>query len=676
MTSSTALDVEVDKLIKLIQQKAEVKSGIGPDRALQARKLFRKAMDMPLTKDMFRENLHRVFCINLSEQTLDALFRRYDADNDGKIDMGEFAKQILDSDFPQNGRGLRFEEENPEMFSVSREFKKHAPKTRLQLFKGTVEQAESFLVGKILNIGNPRRGFASFMNQAPISGEITFDTFQKTIRNCMFVTFEGGVLEEIFRSWDTDNDGVLRYYEFSRKLKPNAFTGRSWLDDTEERGAQTVRRNKEQAKNLDMKTLPVSLAKWGWSLNKIEQNIRNKLLLLVQDDNDRTRSIFGLFGALGKNKPFISVTEFLEIMRGRLQIVLSAHEGQMLAQRYSSAESGLGSDGYSNIDLHVFTKTVFPLQYDDSLFYLQFEERGLEELAAKRHRQEELLKSMPSGGDFNFSANHLIRIMQAKVIENSEKEMQQFLFLRSVFRVPPDDIEDNFVTLSRFSQGLARFGFAIDPNDQRYVFEAVFDNTKKGAILLHDFHKKLMTTKLPPRDRFIKHLKPGAAAAMIPESFQFPNKKRTRLPQTMDEMLQEPKKTEKADSQITPSWQPEEDAPTHSPAAVVERLVPSPPQGMKAYKSHYDRAHEMHRDATVVRVKELDAKIPAVEHGQEHLSLARLKKFVPKKNASPRSPRSPRKVPDHLYHSPVAKARLEKHIRAASMGSPRRMGQS
>merc|ERR1711988_1442438 len=163
---------------------------------------------------------------------------------------------------------------------------------------------------------------------------------------------------------------------------------------------------------------------------------------------------------------------------------------------------------------------------------------------------------------------------------------------------------------------------------------------------------------------------------MIPESFQFPNKKRTRLPQTMDEMLQEPKKTEKADSQITPSWQPEEDAPTHSPAAVVERLVPSPPQGMKAYKSHYDRAHEMHRDATVVRVKELDAKIPAVEHGQEHLSLARLKKFVPKKNASPRSPRSPRKVPYHLYHSPVAKARLEKHIRAASMGSPRRMGQS
>lgn len=44
-------------------------------------------MDMPLTKDMFRENLARVFSINLPEVTLDALFRRYDADNDGKIDM-------------------------------------------------------------------------------------------------------------------------------------------------------------------------------------------------------------------------------------------------------------------------------------------------------------------------------------------------------------------------------------------------------------------------------------------------------------------------------------------------------------------------------------------------------------------------------------------------------------
>ena len=91
----------VDALIKLIQEKAELKSGVGPDRALQARKLFRKAMDMPLTKDMFRENLVKVFSISLDETTLDALFRRYDADNDGNIDMGEFAKQILLEDFPK-----------------------------------------------------------------------------------------------------------------------------------------------------------------------------------------------------------------------------------------------------------------------------------------------------------------------------------------------------------------------------------------------------------------------------------------------------------------------------------------------------------------------------------------------------------------------------------------------
>ena len=58
-------------------------------------------MDMPLTKDMFRENLVKVFSISLDETTLDALFRRYDADNDGNIDMGEFAKQILLEDFPK-----------------------------------------------------------------------------------------------------------------------------------------------------------------------------------------------------------------------------------------------------------------------------------------------------------------------------------------------------------------------------------------------------------------------------------------------------------------------------------------------------------------------------------------------------------------------------------------------
>ena len=370
--------------------------------------------------------------------------------------QGEFSKQILEPDFPQNGRGLRFEEENPEMYSVSREFKKHAPQTQLQLFKGNVEKAEQFLINKIVNIGNPRRGFACFLSQAPMTGEITFPVFQKTARNIFYVTFEKGVLEEIFNSWDMDGDGVLRYFEFQRHCKPKDYIGRSWLDETEKRCAEKKIQQKEMAKNLDMKSMPMSLKKWGWSLNKIEQNIRNKLLLLCKDDNDRTRSVFGLFGALGKNEPFISVTEFLEHMRGRLQIVLTQKEGHMLAERYRSTESGAGRDGHPMIDLHVFVKKVFPLQYDDSLFYLRFEERGLNELAAKRHREEEMLKSIPTGGDHNYSAKRLITVMQGKVTEHSESEMQQFLFLRSVFRVPPDDEDDNFVTLSRFSQGLAR----------------------------------------------------------------------------------------------------------------------------------------------------------------------------------------------------------------------------
>lgn len=222
----------------------------------------------------------------------------------------------------------------------------------------------------------------------------------------------------------------------------------------------------------------------------------------------------------------------------------------------------------------------------------------------------------------------------------------------------------------------SRFGFSIDPNDQRYVFEATFDTAKKGAVLLHDFHKLLMSPKqLPPRERFIKILKPGAPAARIPETFTFPGKKRVHLPRTMDEMLTDPKKADIKSGPPRSSVGTGLDSPeapeSSQPPSIAKKgeLVPSPPQGSKVYRSTYDRAHEMQRDATEKRNKERNAAIPGVRQEPQQFTPSRLKK-TSNSRASPRSPRSPRKVPDQLYRSPVAKARLERHIRAASM-SPR-----
>lgn len=181
--------------------------------------------------------------------------------------------------------------------------------------------------------------------------------------------------------------------------------------------------------------------------------------------------------------------------------------------------------------------------------------------------------------------------------------------------------------------------------------------------------------QLLPRERFIKLLKPGAPAARIPETFVFPGKKRIHLPRTMDEMLTDP---EKADIKSGPpksgvgsGLDSSEALKTSQPSTTKAELVPSPPQGAKVYRNTYDRAHEMQRDAAEKRNKERNVSIPGVRQEQKQLPRSGLNKD-PNLSVSPqRGPRSPRKVPDQLYRSPVAKARLEKHIRAASM-SPRR----
>ena len=87
----------LDELQRIIQQKIEQRAP-RPQVQFMTVKMFGSPKD-GLTPDMFKTNLWRMG-IPISKSEVDALFRRFDANNSGKMDFYEFIQGVMPTDYP------------------------------------------------------------------------------------------------------------------------------------------------------------------------------------------------------------------------------------------------------------------------------------------------------------------------------------------------------------------------------------------------------------------------------------------------------------------------------------------------------------------------------------------------------------------------------------------------
>ena len=88
----------LDELQRIIQQKIEQRAPRPQVQFMTAYKMFGSPKD-GLTPDMFKTNLWRMG-IPISKSEVDALFRRFDANNSGKMDFYEFIQGVMPTDYP------------------------------------------------------------------------------------------------------------------------------------------------------------------------------------------------------------------------------------------------------------------------------------------------------------------------------------------------------------------------------------------------------------------------------------------------------------------------------------------------------------------------------------------------------------------------------------------------
>ena len=85
-------------------------------------------------------------------------------------------------------------------------------------------------------------------------------------------------------------------------------------------------------------SLPRSLARCSlWTLDHLEQTVREKLLGRCRRPEDQYREIYNVFG---RPKPYLTLRNFSQTIRSKLGVIVTAAEAQKLFNRYDANGDG------------------------------------------------------------------------------------------------------------------------------------------------------------------------------------------------------------------------------------------------------------------------------------------------------------------------------------------------
>ena len=175
--------------------------------------------------------------------------------------------------------------------------------------------------------------------------------------------------EEIFSLFDPDNSGVVSFNEFIDTLIPKAYPRKQWVETRSEE----IRSHSKDYIMPDAPNFPKSMRNFRWSLQDIENMIRDKMVAHCKRPEDQYRTGFQIFG---RPKHGISVAVFKKTLR-KLGISITNDEALKLMAKFDV-------DGSGKLDFDEFSLGVMPLDYPSEQWTAKRSKEMQRELKAKQ----------------------------------------------------------------------------------------------------------------------------------------------------------------------------------------------------------------------------------------------------------------------------------------------------
>jgi Ca2+-binding EF-hand superfamily protein len=345
--------LSINHLRRIIQDKIIGKIN-GADEIRGAFSIFGRNKD-GISPSQFRHAIAKQGIV-LSVDDAERVFRSYDEDGNGRMDIYELMRNLLPKDYDGSTwivradrarRGKAEARKNALKQYQDRQFQGvRYPKNLRKCVKPiTVEEMEKILQDKIV-AGTKKATdvlrHAYYMFGRPQDG-ITMEHFKHQVRQ-LGIPATNDDCRALFRRYDSDGNGRLDFYEFINNLLPKDYPEKPWY---QKRGEQDARRflhnrasrnDESKGKMFEQTEYPTCLKNFKMNTIKIEKALYEKLIGHARVGQDEYRKIYDIFGRPSNG---ITVSHFKKVLH-RLGIPATQGDIQALFdERYDKSGNGI-----------------------------------------------------------------------------------------------------------------------------------------------------------------------------------------------------------------------------------------------------------------------------------------------------------------------------------------------
>ena len=384
-----------------ISDKVKQLSRTSSDQVRKVTRIFKQGLhksDNPdLSEPEFREHV-AMLGISMTPEQSKALFKEFDKDNSGDISLVEFLSGVLGNDSHEDSWHARSLEQQKKAARAKKEIVKQGPKFYQSgpiehlTVKGCIQLIRDKIVSYSSRQSDQTRQILRLFG---FGGECTKSEFHEKLQR-LGITLHQHQLDEIFKEFDINQNGLLSIQEFLMSIFPEEIGKSSFLNKRQELEITQKSMSKARKQKLSRGQFRQN-AHQGVDrpVKSLKTMIHDRIVQRSKKPSDQLRKVRNIFATSGDNEKLtfgqkgeMSMSVLKEQL-AVLGVIMTETEAQALFDSIDTDKSG-------GISMLEFLRAILPEEFSEKPWWEKARDKEQKMLYERRRKEEQKRKDISS----------------------------------------------------------------------------------------------------------------------------------------------------------------------------------------------------------------------------------------------------------------------------------------